>query len=465
MRPNRVVSRCLRPALVAAALALSVPTVPCAASAGPLRAEGPYLVDAAGRVVLLRGVNATGDAKVPGFRPLTSSSQLDPLPGWGINALRLLFVWEAFEPTPGGYDWSYLDYYERVVSWAENHGLYVLVDFHQDAYSRFSIGGCGEGFPRWAVTSKVKLATPDNGPRCADWGTRMVFDLDHQATWREFHADSEGARSAYLAMVAAVAERMAGHPNVAGYELINEPWGTDAELHALYEDVGATIRARDPGRLLFEPPHALVSSGLSANNIPRVSFDGLVYSPHFYDPWTFLFNFWWGDSPGRYLDPMLAKATSWATPMVLGEFGVGGAVSNGADYLEALHGWLDRNFVGSFQWSWTPGWTPAAKDGWNGEDFSIVDDRGLRPKLFTPRPYPQQTAGVPEEFGRTTRGFTYAWAHAPALGTTELFLPAGYASGRTLSYAGSTVPVRCRISGQTLACTASQAGRARITFE
>lgn len=435
-----------------------------AAAAGPLHARGGYLVDAEGAVVLLRGVNATGDAKVPPFRPLTSSAQMDPLPGLGINALRLLFVWEAFEPTRGGYDASYLDYYERVVTWAEEHGLYVLVDFHQDAYSRYNIGGCGEGFPRWAVTSKIAPAVPDNGPGCSNWGTRMIGDLDHHATWREFHADSEGARTAYLAMVKRVAARMSSHPNVIGYELINEPWGTDSELHSLYQAAGAALRGSDPGRLLFQPPHALTSSGLFGNGVPRVSFEDVVYSPHFYNSWIVLFGRWLGDSPAGSLGSMLAQARSWGAPMVLGEYGVGAAVSNGADYLEAVHGWLDQSFVSSFQWTWSPGWTPDRKDGWDGEDFSIVDDHGLRSNLYVPRPYPQRTAGTPESFDRTRAGFTYRWVHDPSLGMTELFLPAGYTAGKSISYAGSEAPVGCEIAGQKMTCGSALSGRASVTL-
>jgi endoglycosylceramidase len=457
--------RCLVALCVAIALVAWVAEPGRAAAAAPLRASGKHLIDPAGRVVLLRGVNATGDAKVPNFRPLMSSSQLDPLSAWGINALRLLFIWEGFEPTRGSYDQSYLDYFEQVVRWAEARGLYVLVDFHQDAYSRYSIGGCGEGFPKWAVASKVKLATPDNGSRCSDWGMRMIADADHHATWHEFHADSEGARTAYLQMVKVVAARMAGHSNVVGYELMNEPWGTDAELSALYEAAGAALRERDPGRILFEPPHALTSSGLFENNIPRVSFENVVYSPHFYDSLIFAFGFWMGDAPAGYLDPMLAKARSWGVPMVLGEYGVSGAVSNGADYLEAVHRWLDSNFVSSFQWTWAPGWRPDLKDGWNGEDFSIVDDKGVRPNLFEPRPYPQKTAGMPESFNRTKAGFTYSWTHDPSLGRTEIFLPSQYADGKAVSYSGSAVLVRCAISGQTMTCSGAQPGRAVVTLQ
>lgn len=154
----------------------------------------------------------------------------------------------------------------------------------------------------------------------------MLFDTSHHATWSAFHKDTEGARSRYVAMVRAVADRMSRHANVVGYELMNEPWGTDSELHSLYEVVGAAIRERDPQRILFVPP--LVSSGMPDNNIPRASFDNIVYAPHFYDPSVVIFNFWWGNSPASPLDRMLAKAGLWNAPMLLGEFGANHGVGN-----------------------------------------------------------------------------------------------------------------------------------------
>ncbi len=142
----------------------------------PLAAEGDYFRDDQGRVVILRGVNMAGNSKVPPFMPITGASMLDPLPAWGFNTIRLLFTWEAFEPTRCTFESSYLSYYEQVVQWAQARGIYVMVDFHQDAYSRFSLNGCGEGFPSWAVTPAVGLKTPDNGPACSSWGVMMVFD-------------------------------------------------------------------------------------------------------------------------------------------------------------------------------------------------------------------------------------------------------------------------------------------------
>jgi endoglycosylceramidase len=431
----------------------------------PLRAEGRYFKDRAGRVVLLRGVNATGDAKVPPFRTLTNPARLDPLPAWGLDTVRLLFTWEAFEPTRCSYDASYLDYYEDVVEAAAARGIRIIVDFHQDAYSRFSLGGCGEGFPAWAVHSSIGLQVPKNDASCSGWGASMIFDLSHHASWGEFHRDSEGAKSRYVEMVRAVADRMSRHPNVIGYELINEPWGTDTELHTFYQAVGAAIRERDPERILFVPPHALVSSGTPDDNIPRTSFGNVAYSPHFYDGSVVTLGFWWGNSPAGSLNKMLTRANSWSAPMVLGEFGANHSVSNASSYIEALYAWLDANFVSGMQWNYTPGWTSSRKDGWNGEDLSIVDGSGrLRSKLFVARPYPRLTAGTPVGFARTSKGFTYTWNHVAALGRTEVFLPAGYGAGKTLRTTGSSVAVGCNLSGQALLCSSSQSGRASVTL-
>ena len=54
----------------------------------------------------------------------------------------------------------------------------MIIDFHQDAFSRFAVSGCGEGFPAWALPPAVKPATPDNGPACAQWAYKMTFDPD-----------------------------------------------------------------------------------------------------------------------------------------------------------------------------------------------------------------------------------------------------------------------------------------------
>ena len=52
----------------------------------------------------------------------------------------------------------------------------------------------------------------------------------------------------------------------------------------------------------------------------------------------------------------------------------------------------------------------------------------------------------------------------PALGNTVVFLPAGYATGKALSYPGRSVGLECRIAGQRLTCSGRQAGGASVTL-
>ncbi len=68
----------------------------------------------------------------------------------GFNSVRLITNWESIQPyRPGSdlckeserytdecYDLEYLEYYDQVITEAEKFGIYVLVDMHQDIFSR-----------------------------------------------------------------------------------------------------------------------------------------------------------------------------------------------------------------------------------------------------------------------------------------------------------------------------------------
>lgn len=58
-----------------------------------------------------------------------------------------MITWEAIEhDSPRQYDREYLDYVEEVLKIAEEHRLYIIIDPHQDAWSRAS---GGDGAPLW----------------------------------------------------------------------------------------------------------------------------------------------------------------------------------------------------------------------------------------------------------------------------------------------------------------------------
>jgi endoglycosylceramidase len=443
-----------------------VPTEEIDTSADPLVAKGHYFRDAKGGVVFLRGVNVAGNSKLPPFAAVTSADDLQMLPSLGINTLRLLFTWEAFEPVEGEYDSDYLAYYQNVVSWAEQLGLYVIVDFHQDAYSRYLLNGCGEGFPQWAVTPEVELSTPDNGDSCSSWGVDMLFDLSLETAWTHFHSDKYGAKSAYLDMVETVVKEMAGYDNVIGYELINEPWGSDEELFTLFEQVGQRILNRDPSAVLFIPTHSLVTGAVREDTVEMPDFTNMAYSPHYYNGSVLLLKNWGGADPSRQLDKLFQKAERSNVPMLLSEFGAPAGTKNGLDYIKAHLNWLDKYWVSGTQWNYTPGWREDVKDGWNMEDLSIVDDNGELRDNFVARPYPQRIAGAPKSFALDDNGFSLTWNNRKDYGATIIFLPQGYAQEKELTLIlPDGVSGSCDIEDHSVVCNVEGIGEAVLYFK
>ena len=135
-------------------------------------AEGQIL-DNEGRTLILRGVNLGGDAKNPfgppgwGLRPESlkdpesasfvgrpfplgdAESHLERLSRAGLTFLRLVITWEALEHAgPGQYDEAYLAYLRKILTMAEQKGISVFLDPHQDVWSRWT---GGDGAPAWTL--------------------------------------------------------------------------------------------------------------------------------------------------------------------------------------------------------------------------------------------------------------------------------------------------------------------------
>ena len=120
----------------------------------------PHLVDKFGRYVHFHGINLSCSTKFPvteKFDPATNVLELGdevsyigkPFPeaeadehfgklqDMGINSIRLLVNWEGIQHAgPWTIDEEYLDYLARLVDKATEYGIYVLLDMHQDLFSR-----------------------------------------------------------------------------------------------------------------------------------------------------------------------------------------------------------------------------------------------------------------------------------------------------------------------------------------
>lgn len=171
------------------------------------------------------------------------------LRAWGFLCLRFCVTWEAIEHAgPKQYDQDYLDYIFAVVAKANEYGLRVVIDPHQDVWSRFT---GGDGAPGWvfekvgfdlanfhatgAATLHQLSEDPAKFPLML-WPTNYL-KLACATMFTLFWAGNEFApllqiegRSAqdylqehYIGALAELAKKLAPLPNVVGFGPMNEP--------------------------------------------------------------------------------------------------------------------------------------------------------------------------------------------------------------------------------------------------
>lgn len=460
-----------RTLLVAVAIVLSAVDVHSRATAqslSPLRVQGRHFIDQTGRVVILRGVNLTGDAKVPPFYPIASAGDLDRVASLGMNAVRMVFIWEAYEPRPGQYDEAYLASLRDLARCAAARGIYTILDFHQDGYSRFTSRGAGDGFPEWTVSRRGTPSRPDNSARCANWPILMACDPTTHRSFEDFFDNLSGVRTKFLQMVARVAATLATVPGVIGYDLLNEPWGDEKhELSALYTDMANVIRTRHPTAILFIEGHVTTNCG-KRTNLPRPTYDQFAYAPHYYKPLAILLHGWRSSclSFDLAFARMGRQAEQWDCPLFVGEFGIAAGAKNAGAYVDAIYDRLDSALASGAQWNLTPGWNSERKDGWNGEDFSLFDGAGNPRPTLRPRPFPRATAGTPIHFEfrngsarGNRRSLVFTWDNDPARGQTEIAVPDNlFHANASVEVSSANVRVKYDAATRCIACSSTDPG-------
>jgi hypothetical protein len=250
---------------------LELTTNPIIGAATVITTSDNQFIDEHRRTRILRGANLGGSSKLPttpdgatwrkdGFYdhrnvsfvgrpfPLTEADEhLRRLAAWGMTFLRFIVTWEAIEHAgPGIYDHAYLDYLRTVIIKAQDYGISVFIDPHQDVWSRFT---GGDGAPGWTLdilgmdVSKLYATGAafthqehgDPFPRMiwstnyARYGAATLFTLFFAG--RDFAPNvkidginiQDYLQSHYFNAIRQVAERLKDLPNVVGYDAMNEP--------------------------------------------------------------------------------------------------------------------------------------------------------------------------------------------------------------------------------------------------
>ncbi|KAL5034828.1 hypothetical protein BDV3_004345 [Batrachochytrium dendrobatidis] len=243
------------------------------------------LIDEHGRTLLVRGVNMSGNSKLPTF-PLGSNrhtsenfydhrnvsfigrpfplceieEHFERLHAWGLTFARLLVPWEALEHAgPGIYDEEYIDFLIKLLQRAPEYGIKCFIDPHQDTWSRYS---GGSGAPGWtfevagldltkfiasgAVHYHDFTTDDDNGKMI--WPTNYIklasatmftlfFGGDEFAPNLKYQNQSPQSflQTHFCNAYAHLAKRFlaAGVDSVVGFEVINEPHPGYIGLHTL----------------------------------------------------------------------------------------------------------------------------------------------------------------------------------------------------------------------------------------
>jgi endoglycosylceramidase len=474
-------------AVVAAAaivLASAFASQASAAPAGPLGHAGRWITDASGRVVILHGWNMV--YKVGSYQPEDAGFGDDDaqfLADNGFNTVRLGVIYKGLEPAAGTYEDDYLDSIARTEGVLADHGIFSLLDFHQDLYNeRFQ----GEGFPNWAVVGDA--ATLPAEPQVGFPGNYLVMpalDRAFDHFWlNDLAADGRALQEAYAAAWRHVAARFSANPYVLGYNLLNEPWpGTQYPsctstagcpvfdqqfLQPFTERVIDAIREVDSDTLAWYAPLLTFDFGADTSHgdtgDAHAGFAFIMYC--LAELGGAVADLGPATGPecdtgyGLSLDNAEQQSTETGDALLMTEF----AATNKLSIIQRVVELADERMISWQQWHYcacddptTSGPGVQALVG-DAAEPPTGDNVSAAKLAVSSRPYPQAVAGTPESYGfdDQTKEFhlDYSTARAdgsgnfPADSRTEVFVPqihypGGYAvdvdGGEVVSAPGARV--------------------------
>jgi len=316
-----------------------------AATNATFHTDGRWFKDDQGRVVIFRGINVGGSVKRDPWQYWYSAAEWDHLVEWGMNVVRMLIIWEPIEPEKGRYtNWLFESGTDQNVAWAEERGIHVILDMHQDLYGP----ACnGDGAPRWA--SRMDIPFKGQSPWGINYFARRTIE-SFDDFWR-----SDELQAHYVGAWMMAVRRYRDREIIIGYDLMNEPfpgtfapWSFSRNILGPFQDkIAKAIRVLDRDRIIFYEPLTFVSAGMPAN-LPPPAVDGVAMAPHFYDPTMgFVHDKPYDLDPSR-MQKVMDRAdieTTWMgdIPWLMGEYGVTDRADNWQTYLQDFYNSLDSH--------------------------------------------------------------------------------------------------------------------------
>ncbi len=430
-----------------------------------LRIEKGFFRDGAGRALILRGVNARvegvfdvtfDDGRVPVEDvPELTSADCRRMSELGLSLLRLPINWSGIEPERDKYNEAYLERVDAAVACATEHQVYVLIDLHQDAYSK-EIGE--DGAPLWAIVpppTKLLEGPLSSNDLLFRRASKAVLDAS-----ASFFAkgDPNKLQAEFLDMLAMVAKRYAAQPFVLGIDVYNEPVASSDLIASFNKLAGEAVRKVAPDLTVVFEPDALWSAngGLPVTKGPY-PLNNALYGPH-------LYGFKGMTGPTREgllpaFETAAREAKAWGTPWFVGEFGSGPLVNDFDRYLKAHYDLQDEFLVSSALWLWKEG----TQGSWGLYDL-VEGSWQERPAMvaLVSRPHAQRIAGTPSTMRLESDTLSFAYDAAIDV-ANQVFIPERYQVDK-VRCDGAEVTPRIKETRVEVTCKAGKFHTVDIAF-
>jgi endoglycosylceramidase len=433
---------------------------------------GTTFRDSQGRQLLFRGYNAKvttlfdvtfDDGRVPEESfPDLSEAEASRVEELGWNVLRIPISWSGLEPQPQQYAQPFLDKLDAVLAMAHEHAFYVILDLHQDAYSK-EIGEDGE--PLWAIVpppTQLLQGPYDDSRRL----TAQVLNAGYSFFDDDNATDGRDLQGAYVTAIQQVAAHVVGDPAVLGYEAFNEPVVLDYELlDAFHQTFAAGIHAIDADApVLFEPVSTRNETDDAIVPAQPWSSGPGAYAVHIYTGIFSTLDPQWSatNENAAELAPSMAHAdlerAAWGTPLFVTEFGCDQTQPEGPVWMSDELDLQDQYLASSTAWEFS------GLGAWGFHD----DDGNERPTTthIMARMFPRAVAGDLLQIERPAIGdmiVHYRPTTATAGLPHEVSLSADYVTSPAILCDGQPVTFTSLTGRATFVCPAADTNE--HTFE
>jgi endoglycosylceramidase len=348
----------------------SVPAGPAARTdPNAVHVVGATFRDGQGRQLLFRGYNAKfttvfdvtfDDGRKPNETfPDFTEAEATRFEELGWNVMRLPVNWSGLEPHPQQYSEAFLQKIAVALDMAKRHHFYVLIDMHQDAYSK-EIGEDGQ--PLWAIVpppTQLLAGPSDDTRRLSDQVLKAGYSF-----WADDPlanaTDGRPLQTAYITAVQKIAERFVGNPAVLGYEAFNEPVLLyESKLVAFHQSFADGIHAIDADApVLFEPISTRNQVDSAVISAQPWSHGPGAYAVHIYTGWFSMPDGHdWASMDPTVLAPSMQHAdlerAGWNTPMFLTEYGCDVTTPQGNPWISAELDLQDEFLASSTAWEFS----------------------------------------------------------------------------------------------------------------